>query len=237
MAHQLIQILESDNIEFVVAPYEADAQLAYLSSLEEDKGGIAAVISEDSDLLAYGCSSRAVSITPSMAHQLIQILESDNIEFVVAPYEADAQLAYLSSLEEDKGGIAAVISEDSDLLAYGCSSVVFMMDRYGNGEIALRLLIVECGVDSSSLSPQTFAMSFAPMNGIAGTISSMAQNHAMFKSLSESLRQTYHHMLAAPAGAASVHHSQQKKDFRISEEASRAVAGHDSSNADDDRNG
>ncbi|KAJ0764896.1 putative exodeoxyribonuclease I [Helianthus annuus] len=77
---------------------------------------------------------RAVSITPLMAHQLIQILRSENIEFVVAPYEADAQLAYLSSLDADKGGIAAVISEDSDLLAYGCSSVIFKMDRYGNGE-------------------------------------------------------------------------------------------------------
>ncbi|KAK9063086.1 hypothetical protein SSX86_016956 [Deinandra increscens subsp. villosa] len=81
---------------------------------------------------------RAVSITPSMAHQLIQILRSENIEFVVAPYEADAQLAYLSSLDADKGGIAAVISEDSDLLAYGCSSVIFKMDRYGKGdEIAM----------------------------------------------------------------------------------------------------
>ncbi|KAI3682171.1 hypothetical protein L2E82_50105 [Cichorium intybus] len=77
---------------------------------------------------------RAVSITPSMAHQLIEILKSENIEFVVAPYEADAQLAYLSSLDAEEGGIAAVISEDSDLLAYGCSSVVFKMDRYGNGE-------------------------------------------------------------------------------------------------------
>ncbi|CAI9295459.1 unnamed protein product [Lactuca saligna] len=77
---------------------------------------------------------RAISITPSMAHQLIEILNSENIEFVVAPYEADAQLAYLSSLDAEKGGIAAVISEDSDLLAYGCSSVVFKMDRYGNGE-------------------------------------------------------------------------------------------------------
>lgn len=52
-----------------------------------------------------------------------QILRSENIEFVVAPYEADAQLAYLSSLDASEGGIAAVISEDSDLLAYGCSSV------------------------------------------------------------------------------------------------------------------
>ncbi|KAK4844196.1 hypothetical protein QYF36_017614 [Acer negundo] len=59
---------------------------------------------------------KAISITPSMAHQLIQILRSENIEFVVAPYEADAQLAYLSSLEVEKGGIVAVITEDSDLI-------------------------------------------------------------------------------------------------------------------------
>ncbi|WKA08033.1 hypothetical protein VitviT2T_025795 [Vitis vinifera] len=77
---------------------------------------------------------RAVTITPSMAHQLIQILRTENIEFVVAPYEADAQLAYLSNLEADKGGIAAVITEDSDLMAYGCRAIIFKMDRYGNGE-------------------------------------------------------------------------------------------------------
>ena len=45
------------------------------------------------------------------------------MEFVVAPYEADAQLAYLSTLSPQKGGIVAVISEDSDLLAYGCDVV------------------------------------------------------------------------------------------------------------------
>ncbi|OMO97225.1 hypothetical protein CCACVL1_04623 [Corchorus capsularis] len=77
---------------------------------------------------------RAVSITPAMAHQLIQILRSENIEFVVAPYEADAQLAYLSTLEAEKGGVVAVITEDSDLLAYGCPATIFKMDRYGNGE-------------------------------------------------------------------------------------------------------
>ncbi|XP_047956760.1 exonuclease 1 isoform X1 [Salvia hispanica] len=77
---------------------------------------------------------KAVSITPQMAHQLIQILRSENVEFVVAPYEADAQLAYLASLETEKGGIVAIISEDSDLLAYNCPAVVFKMDRYGKGE-------------------------------------------------------------------------------------------------------
>ena len=41
------------------------------------------------------------------------------LQVVVAPYEADAQLAYLV-----KEGIAqVVITEDSDLLAFGCKKV------------------------------------------------------------------------------------------------------------------
>ncbi|MFS7929976.1 putative protein time for coffee [Helianthus anomalus] len=85
------------------------------------------------------------------------------------------------------------------------------------------------GGAESSLPPQTFAMSFAaPMNDTTGNISSMAQNHAIFQSLPESLRQSY--MMAAPTAAA---HQSQQKDFRISEEAART--GHDSSNADEDR--
>ncbi|XP_076942070.1 protein TIME FOR COFFEE-like isoform X2 [Bidens hawaiensis] len=83
------------------------------------------------------------------------------------------------------------------------------------------------GAESSPLQPpQTFAMSFAPMNG--------AQNHAMFQNLPESVRQSYHHMMASPAASASAHHSEPKKDFRITEEASRTT-GHESSNPDDDR--
>jgi exonuclease-1 len=46
-------------------------------------------------------------------------LEADGVECIVAPYEADAQLAYLSLINY----VDAVISEDSDLLAYGCSTV------------------------------------------------------------------------------------------------------------------
>ncbi|XP_039836054.1 exonuclease 1 isoform X2 [Panicum virgatum] len=77
---------------------------------------------------------KAVHITPLMAYQLIQILRSENVEFVVAPYEADAQLAYLTTLDADQGGIAAVVTEDSDLIAYCCPAIIFKMDRFGNGE-------------------------------------------------------------------------------------------------------
>ncbi|KAL2321134.1 hypothetical protein Fmac_030103 [Flemingia macrophylla] len=77
---------------------------------------------------------RAVNVTPCMAHKLIQTLKSENIEFVVAPYEADAQLAYMAHLGVENGGVAAVITEDSDLIAYGCPAIIFKMDRHGNGE-------------------------------------------------------------------------------------------------------
>ncbi|KAG9448978.1 hypothetical protein H6P81_008943 [Aristolochia fimbriata] len=77
---------------------------------------------------------RAISITPCMAYHLIQILRSEDVEYVVAPYEADAQLAYLSTLKENQGGIEAVITEDSDLMTYGCKAIIFKMDQYGKGE-------------------------------------------------------------------------------------------------------
>ena len=45
----------------------------------------------------------------------------------MAPYEADAQLAYLSSIDPQDGGISAVITEDSDLVAYGCPAVIYLL--------------------------------------------------------------------------------------------------------------
>ena len=42
-----------------------------------------------------------------------------DIQYIVAPFEADAELAYLST----SGHVDAVLTEDSDLLAYGCKKV------------------------------------------------------------------------------------------------------------------
>lgn len=78
---------------------------------------------------AAECYQKAVDITPEIAFRLIQVLRQENVEFVVAPYEADAQMAFLAR----NGHVDLVITEDSDLIAYACPQIFFKMDKYGQG--------------------------------------------------------------------------------------------------------
>lgn len=71
---------------------------------------------------------KCVDITPEMAATLIQQLKQMDIPYVVAPYEADAQLVYL----ECQGLIDGIISDDSDLLVFGAKRLLTKLDRYGN---------------------------------------------------------------------------------------------------------
>jgi exonuclease 1 len=50
-----------------------------------------------------------------------------NVQFIVAPYEADSQLTYMFN----EGLIDFVITEDSDLLVFGATKVFFKMDPHG----------------------------------------------------------------------------------------------------------
>lgn len=70
---------------------------------------------------------KCIDITPEMAHRFILALRRENISYVVAPYEADAQLAYL----EKMGIIQAIVTEDSDLLVFGCRTLLLKMDQFG----------------------------------------------------------------------------------------------------------
>jgi len=74
--------------------------------------------------------SRAMFIKSSMTYKLIDFLEYIHIQYIVSPYEADAQIAYLC--KEKIADFA--ISEDSDLLVYGCEDLVLKLDYEGNCE-------------------------------------------------------------------------------------------------------
>mmetsp|Transcript_54312 Transcript_54312/g.115922 ORF Transcript_54312/g.115922 Transcript_54312/m.115922 type:complete len:757 (+) Transcript_54312:443-2713(+) len=83
----------------------------------------------DEKALFAQCSG-AIRITGNMIARLMRALRELSIHFIVAPFEADAQLAYMCRT----GWVHAVISEDSDLLAYGCPNTFFKMNANGDGE-------------------------------------------------------------------------------------------------------
>lgn len=64
-----------------------------------------------------------------MVNNFIQSLKRERVQYIVSPYESDAQLAFLFKEKI----VDLVITEDSDLLAYGVSKVFFKMDPSGNG--------------------------------------------------------------------------------------------------------
>lgn len=70
---------------------------------------------------------KAIDVTPEMARHLIEELKREGVPYIVAPYEADAQLVYL----ERQGLTSGIISEDSDLLVFGAKRLLTKMDQHG----------------------------------------------------------------------------------------------------------
>lgn len=64
-----------------------------------------------------------------------QALKAENVDYIVAPYEADAQMAFM----EREGLVDGIITEDSDMLVFGCRNVCLLqnsralrvVDRFG----------------------------------------------------------------------------------------------------------
>jgi len=71
---------------------------------------------------------KAVDVTPEMARMLIDELKHHNIQYIVAPYEADSQMAYM----ERRGIIDGILSEDSDLLVFGARRLITKLDKFGD---------------------------------------------------------------------------------------------------------
>ena len=70
---------------------------------------------------------QAAFVSEDMIRSLLQMLVSMHIAYIVAPYEADAQMAYLCRT----GMVDAVITEDSDLMCFRCPCTMYKMTPEG----------------------------------------------------------------------------------------------------------
>ncbi|VUZ52625.1 unnamed protein product [Hymenolepis diminuta] len=101
---------------------------------------------------AHECFERCVEVTQKMASNVIKAARDFGVDCIVAPYESDAQLAYLVQA----GYADLVITEDSDLLLFGCKQVLFKLDMSGSGcLITWSAGIGEqcCGIPSQDFTP------------------------------------------------------------------------------------
>ncbi|CAI2362300.1 unnamed protein product [Moneuplotes crassus] len=69
------------------------------------------------------------TITPYLVQKLYKVIKNLGCKCIVAPYEADAQLAYLFKTRQAD----VVFTEDSDLIAYGVTKLFYKLDNDGKG--------------------------------------------------------------------------------------------------------
>ncbi|KAJ1614767.1 exonuclease i/din7p-like [Cryptosporidium canis] len=100
---------------------------------------------------------KALDITPSIAQQVLEVLRDEyKVECIVAPYEADAQLSYLSRTNY----VDAVITEDSDMLVFGSICTVYKYDdKTGHCKVIYWKDLYKSGIISQFLfSYETFVL-------------------------------------------------------------------------------
>ena len=130
-----IMVFDGNNL-----PSKSGTENERHSSRAENKSKGMQALRSDNRAAAVEYFQRAVDVTPLMAHKCIKALRKMGVECIVAPYEADAQLAYLNT----RNFVSAVITEDSDIIAFGAKVVFFKMDKEGNGEEYRQKLLGAC---------------------------------------------------------------------------------------------
>eukprot|EP00986_Skeletonema_menzelii_P001978 scaffold545_cov139-Skeletonema_menzelii.AAC.9 len=80
--------------------------------------------------------AQSCSVTYKIRYELIKACKQAGIAFLVAPYEADAQMARMAHT----GLVDLVITEDSDTLVYGCPRVLFKIDFDANQGQEIQLM-------------------------------------------------------------------------------------------------
>jgi 5'-3' exonuclease len=66
-----------------------------------------------------------------LTYEVIDYLKYKQLDFIVAPYEADSQLAYLYHSKK----VDYIISEDSDMIVYDCFKIIKGLKNSGKCDV------------------------------------------------------------------------------------------------------
>ena len=112
-------------------PMKARTDAVRAAQREAHHRKAAALLQEGKAARAEVEMAAAFEVTAEMRHTFITALQARRVEFVVAPYEADAQLVFLV----ESGQCDAAVTEDSDLLAYRCPKTLYKLQESGHARL------------------------------------------------------------------------------------------------------
>jgi exonuclease 1 len=166
---KLIRLLRANGVEPVLVfdgkrnPAKAATNAERRRKKENARIEANAMMQKGNNEAAAKKLQQAIDVTPAMAHDLIVVLRKWNVHYVMAPYEADAQLAYLAMQPPERGGVAAIVTEDSDLVVYVVYCLFFLpvlpYDKWSH------YLVLAVCVAISERKPYTRHMLFSPCEG------------------------------------------------------------------------
>lgn len=83
---------------------------------------------------------KCLDIKFDVIQQVIEYCKKQDIDYIIAPYEADAQLAFLVR----RGLAKYVVTEDTDLILYGCDKIIYKLDTTGHCVLYQRERLGKC---------------------------------------------------------------------------------------------
>lgn len=83
---------------------------------------------------------RCIDVKFDIVKQVITYCKREKINYIVAPYEADAQLAFLNL----NNLCEFIITEDTDLILYGCRKIIYKLDTKGGCVLYDRTRLSKC---------------------------------------------------------------------------------------------
>ncbi|KAM0679311.1 Rad2 nuclease [Binucleata daphniae] len=79
---------------------------------------------------------QCISVKNEYLYDILQMLKAENIEYIISPYESDAQLCYLQKINY----VDYLLTQDSDLIVYGCDKILYNLKEFTLMEYNKRML-------------------------------------------------------------------------------------------------
>tara|TARA_B100000513_G_scaffold52762_1_gene19986 strand:- start:690 stop:2858 length:2169 start_codon:yes stop_codon:yes gene_type:complete len=105
-------------------PAKRGTEVARRAERERNRMEADALLKQGERQRALEAYHKSVDVKPEHAYELVRALRRRGVNYVIAPYEADAQLAFLARHRH----VDLVLTEDSDLLAFGSPAVLYKLD-------------------------------------------------------------------------------------------------------------